>query len=203
MAIGNMPDRNAPIGSRSVAYLARLFCMWLYFPVAVARNVFARRTRTPPSIPVAWSGVESVSEYSARLLCLLLLPAKAGESRRTQARAQRLFALWRSGAGLRRDHSRQELPASLHGGCWDRVGQHLSMPYSVLAGSCPRSILAFTWAYSTFYRAAGDHRLVGLRLGDESCTAQQSASGGDRWRRLHGIGCPADAESRGSRRGGH
>ncbi len=115
-----------------------LFCMWLYFPVAVARNVFGAADTNSPlySAGVEWAGI-CFGMYS--LVCFgfsFLLPALA---RRFGRKATHAVCLVCGGLGLLSVaviHSKLLLLLSMTG-----VGigwaSTLSMPYAILSGSLP------------------------------------------------------------------
>jgi maltose/moltooligosaccharide transporter len=115
-----------------------LFCMWLYFPVAVARNVFSAADTNSPlyTAGVEWAGV-CFGMYS--LVCFafsFLLPALARNFGRKATHAVCLIC---GGLGLLSVaviHSKLLLLLSMTG-----VGigwaSTLSMPYAILSGSLP------------------------------------------------------------------
>jgi maltose/moltooligosaccharide transporter len=115
-----------------------LFCMWLYFPVAVARNVFGAADTNSPlyTAGVEWGGV-CFGMYS--LVCFgfsFLLPTLA---RRFGRKATHSVCLICGGLGLLSVaviHTKLLLLLSMVG-----VGiswaSTLSMPYAILAGSLP------------------------------------------------------------------
>ena len=112
--------------------------MWLYFPVAVARNVFGASDTNSPlySAGVEWAGV-CFGMYS--LVCFgfsFLLPALARQCGR---KATHSFCLICGGLGLLSVaviHNKYLLLLSMAGVgvAWAST---LSMPYSILAGSLP------------------------------------------------------------------
>jgi maltose/moltooligosaccharide transporter len=115
-----------------------LFCMWLYFPVAVARNVFGAPDTASPlySAGVEWAGV-CFGMYS--LVCFgfsFLLPTLARQYGRKTTHTLCLIC---GGLGLLSVvlvHDKYLLLL-----CMTGVGiawaSTLSMPYSILAGSLP------------------------------------------------------------------
>jgi maltose/moltooligosaccharide transporter len=116
-----------------------LFCMWLYFPVAVAHNVFGAPDQTSPLYQqgVEWAGV-CFGAYSA--VCFVfsfVLPSLARALGRTRTHA---FCLLAGAAGLLSVvgiHQPKLLLLSMVGVgiAWTSI---LSMPYAILAGSLPR-----------------------------------------------------------------
>jgi maltose/moltooligosaccharide transporter len=115
-----------------------LFCMWLYFPVAVARNVFGASDTNSPlySVGVEWAGV-CFGMYSLVCFgCSFVLPALARQYGR---KATHSFCLICGGLGLLSVaviHNKYLLLLSMTGVgiAWAST---LSMPYSILAGSLP------------------------------------------------------------------
>jgi maltose/moltooligosaccharide transporter len=115
-----------------------LFCMWLYFPVAVARNVFGAPDESSPlyGSGVAWAGV-CFATYSAVCFAFsFLLPSIAASIGR---KATHALCLLCGAAGLLAVgviHSPLPLLLSMTGVgiAWASV---LSMPYSILAGALP------------------------------------------------------------------
>jgi maltose/moltooligosaccharide transporter len=115
-----------------------LFCMWLYFPVAVAHNVFGASDPASPTYNagVEWAG-NCFGMYS--LVCFVFsfaLPAIARKLGRKQTHA---FCLLCGAAGLlsvAAIHNKFLLLLSMTGVgiAWAST---LSMPYCILAGSLP------------------------------------------------------------------
>jgi len=117
-----------------------LFCMWLYFPVAVAHNVFGAADQTSALYTegVAWAGV-CFAMYSA--VCFgfsFVLPAIA---RLIGRKATHSLCLVGGGIGLLSVlliHDKYLLLVSMIGVgiAWAST---LAMPYAILAGSLPTS----------------------------------------------------------------
>jgi maltose/moltooligosaccharide transporter len=115
-----------------------LFCMWLYFPVAVARNVFGAPSESSPLYRegVEWGGV-CFAAYSAVCFAFsFVLPRLA---RRLGRKATHSACLLAGAAGLFSVvviHSRLPLLLSMTGVglAWASI---LSMPYAILSGSLP------------------------------------------------------------------
>jgi maltose/moltooligosaccharide transporter len=115
-----------------------LYCMWLYFPVAVARNVFGAADTNSPlyTTGVEWAGV-CFGMYS--LVCFgfsFVLPALA---RKFGRKATHALCLICGGLGLLSVaviHSKLLLLFSMVGVGVAWAGT-LSMPYAILAGSLP------------------------------------------------------------------
>ena len=134
-----MPTTMKQLAFVQLATWLGLFCMWLYFPVAVARNVFGAPDASSPLYQqgVEWAGV-CFGAYSA--VCFVFsffLPSLAKTLGRTRAHALCLLA---GAAGLLSVtiiHSPNLLLLSMAGVglAWASI---LSMPYAILAGSLPR-----------------------------------------------------------------
>ena len=115
-----------------------LFCMWLYFPVAVAHNVFGASDQASALYTegIAWAGI-CFAMYSA--VCFgfsFLLPAFARISNRKIAHSASLLC---GGIGLLSVlaiHDKYLLLLSMTGVgiAWAST---LAMPYAILAGSLP------------------------------------------------------------------
>jgi maltose/moltooligosaccharide transporter len=116
-----------------------LFCMWLYFPVAVAHNVFGAADTNSPlySTGVEWAGV-CFGMYS--LVCFAFSFALPVLARWFGRKATHSLCLICGGLGLLAVaviHSKLLLLLSMTGVgiAWAST---LSMPYSILAGSLPQ-----------------------------------------------------------------
>ena len=115
-----------------------LFCMWLYFPVAVARNVFGAPDESSPlyKAGVEWGGL-CFAMYSAVCFAFsFFLPALAA---RLGRRTTHTLCLLCGAAGLLSVaviHDQYALFVSMTGVgiAWASI---LSMPYAILAGSLP------------------------------------------------------------------
>jgi maltose/moltooligosaccharide transporter len=137
-SISEMPRTMRQLAWVQICTWMGLFCMWLYFPVAVARNVFgaADTTSTLYTSGVEWAGI-CFGMYS--LVCFgfsFLLPALARQFGR---KATHSLCLVCGGLGLLSVaviHSRFLLLLSMAGVgiAWAST---LAMPYAILAGSLP------------------------------------------------------------------
>jgi maltose/moltooligosaccharide transporter len=137
-AIREMPRTMRELAWVQISTWLGLFCMWLYFPVAVARNVFGASDTNSPlySAGAEWAGV-CFGMYS--LVCFgfsFVLPALARKYGRKTTHALCLIC---GGLGLLSVaviHSKFLLLLSMVGVgvAWAST---LSMPYSILAGSLP------------------------------------------------------------------
>jgi maltose/moltooligosaccharide transporter len=138
VSIGEMPRTMRQLAWVQICTWMGLFCMWLYFPVAVARNVFSAPDTTSPlySAGVEWAGI-CFGMYS--LVCFafsFLLPSLAQRFGRKHTHS---FCLIAGGIGLLSVaivHDKYLLLFSMTGVgiAWAST---LSMPYSILAGSLP------------------------------------------------------------------
>jgi maltose/moltooligosaccharide transporter len=137
-AILNMPATMRQLAWVQVCTWFGLFCMWLYFPVAVARNVFGAPNEASPlyQAGVEWGGL-CFAMYSA--VCFVFsffLPAVAA---RLGRRHTHTLCLLCGAAGLLSVaviHDKYALLLSMTGVgiAWASI---LSMPYAILAGSLP------------------------------------------------------------------
>jgi maltose/moltooligosaccharide transporter len=137
-AILNMPATMRQLAWVQVCTWFGLFCMWLYFPVAVARNVFGAPNESSPlyQAGVEWGGL-CFAMYSA--VCFVFsffLPAVAA---RLGRRNTHTLCLLCGAAGLLSVaiiHDKYALLLSMTGVgiAWASI---LSMPYAILAGSLP------------------------------------------------------------------
>jgi maltose/moltooligosaccharide transporter len=133
-----MPETMKQLAFVQLATWLGLFCMWLYFPVAVARNVFGAPDQTSPLYQqgVEWAGV-CFGAYSAVCFAFsFFLPTMARRFGRKLTHAMCLVA---GSAGLLSVAVIQRpglLLLSMVGVgiAWASI---LSMPYSLLANSLP------------------------------------------------------------------
>jgi maltose/moltooligosaccharide transporter len=137
-SIREMPRTMRQLAWVQICTWLGLFCMWLYFPVAVARNVFGASDTNSPlyAAGVEWAGL-CFGMYS--LVCFgfsFVLPALARQYGR---KATHSLCLICGGLGLLSValiHSKYLLLLSM-GGVGIAWASTLSMPYSILAGSLP------------------------------------------------------------------
>jgi len=137
-SIGNMPPTMKQLAWVQLFTWLGLFCMWLYFPVAVAHNVFGAADQTSPVYTrgVEWAGI-CFGLYSA--VCFVfsfVLPALAGALGRKLTHSLCLLC---GAAGLLsvaviRNPYLLLLSMAGVGIAWASV---LAMPYTILAGSLP------------------------------------------------------------------
>jgi maltose/moltooligosaccharide transporter len=137
-AIGEMPRTMRQLAPVQLLTWLGLFCMWLYFPVAVARNVFGAADQNAPSYTagVEWAGI-CFGMYSAVCFAFsFFLPVMAKAIGRKWTHSLCLLC---GAAGLLSVaviHDKNFLLLSMVGVgiAWAST---LSMPYSVLADSLP------------------------------------------------------------------
>ena len=137
-AIGNMPLTMRQLAPVQLLTWLGLFCMWLYFPVAVARNVFGAPDQNSPIYTrgVEWGGI-CFGMYS--LVCFVFsffLPKLAKAVGRKHAHSLCLLFGAVGLVSVAVIHDKNLLLLSMVGVgiAWAST---LSMPYSVLAGSLP------------------------------------------------------------------
>ena len=138
-SIAQMPKTMRQLAPVQILTWLGLFCMWLYFPVAVARNVFAAPDTTSPlySAGVEWGGI-CFGLYSAVCFAFsFFLPVIARAIGRKHTHSLCLVA---GGLGLISVvfiHDKYVLLLTMVGVgmAWAST---LCMPYSVLAGSLPK-----------------------------------------------------------------
>ncbi|MGQ0538797.1 MAG: MFS transporter, partial [Gemmatimonadaceae bacterium] len=133
-----MPETMGQLAFVQLATWLGLFCMWLYFPVAVARNVFGAPDQTSPLYQqgVEWAGV-CFGAYSA--VCFAFSFVLPGIARRIGRKATHAACLLAGAAGLLSVaviHRPALLLLSMVGVgiAWASI---LCLPYSILAGSLP------------------------------------------------------------------
>jgi maltose/moltooligosaccharide transporter len=137
-AIAEMPQTMRQLAPVQLMTWLGLFCMWLYFPVAVARNVFGAADQSAPSYTagVEWAGV-CFGMYSA--VCFVFsffLPVLARTIGRKWTHSLCLLcgALGLLSVSVIHDKNYLLLSMTGVGIAWAST---LSMPYSVLAASLP------------------------------------------------------------------
>ncbi len=137
-AVRQMPETMRRLAPVQLFTWLGLFCMWLYFPVAVAHNVFGADDPNSPlyKAGVEWGGI-CFAVYSAVCFCFsFALPWVARKLGRTHTHS---ICLVCGAAGLISIlfiHRQGPLLVSMVGVgiAWASV---LSMPYAVLASSLP------------------------------------------------------------------
>jgi maltose/moltooligosaccharide transporter len=137
-AIANMPPTMKSLAWVQVCTWAGLFCMWLYFPVAVAHNVFGAPDASSPLYRegVEWAGI-CFAMYSVVCFAFApLLPPLARAVGRKNAHSLCLLAGALGLLSVAVIHSRAGLLVSMLGVgiAWSSI---LSVPYAILAGALP------------------------------------------------------------------
>jgi maltose/moltooligosaccharide transporter len=137
-AAREMPETMKQLALVQMATWLGLFCMWLYFPVAVARNVFGAPDQNSPLYQqgVAWAGICFGAYSVVTFVFSFFLPAMARTLGRKQTHAVCLLAGAAGLLSLTVIHEPKMLLLSMAGVgiAWASI---LSMPYSILAGSLP------------------------------------------------------------------
>jgi len=137
-AIREMPETMRKLGPVQFCTWMGLFCMWLYFPVAVAHNVFgANDTKSPQyQAGVEWGG-NCFAVYS--IVCFMFSFALPGMARKLGRKHTHSICLLIGALGLISVvviHNKWLLLLTMVGVgiAWAST---LSMPYAVLAASIP------------------------------------------------------------------
>ncbi|MDF2774338.1 MAG: major facilitator transporter [Geminicoccaceae bacterium] len=151
-AARQMPSTMKQLAAVQLATWLGLFCMWLYFPVAVARNVFGAPDQNSPLYQegIEWAGL-CFGAYSAVCFAFaFVLPSLSRAVGRTRAHALCLMA---GAAGLLsvtviRAPSLLLLSMVGVGIAWASI---LSMPYAILAGSLPRERMGVYMGIFNFF----------------------------------------------------
>jgi maltose/moltooligosaccharide transporter len=139
-AIREMPLTMRQLAPVQLLTWLGLFCMWLYFPVAVARNVFGAADQSAPSytVGVEWAGI-CFGMYSAVCFAFsffLPLVAKLVGRKWTHSLCLTCGAVGLLSVAFIRDKNLLLLSMVGVGIAWAST---LSMPYSVLAASLPEN----------------------------------------------------------------
>jgi maltose/moltooligosaccharide transporter len=152
VSISAMPETMRQLAWVQICTWLGLFCMWLYFPVAVARNVFGASDTTSASYTsgVEWAGI-CFGMYS--LVCFgfsFLLPMLA---RCLGRKTTHSICLICGGLGLLSVaviHSKLLLLLSMTGVgiAWAST---LAMPYAILAGSLPTNKIGIYMGIFNFF----------------------------------------------------
>ena len=151
-----------------------LFCMWLYFPVAVARNVYGA---SDPTVPSYTAGIEW-GTHLFRLLfggmfCFFVSSALVGASPRPQNDPQSLSSMRRAWAGICRLDPPPVLPVAVHDGGWYRLGEHaLHAICRARQFFSSRTYRRLHGDFQLLHCATGDLRLAVFRLGDAAPAPQ-------------------------------
>jgi maltose/moltooligosaccharide transporter len=137
-AIREMPETMRKLGPVQLFTWLGLFCMWLYFPVAVAHNVFGANDVSSPTYKagIEWGGI-CFAAYS--VVCFAFSFALPGLARKFGRKNTHSLCLLFGAAGLISVsviHNKYMLLLTMLGVgiAWAST---LSMPYAVLAASLP------------------------------------------------------------------
>jgi len=137
-AIREMPETMRKLGPVQFCTWLGLFCMWLYFPVAVAHNVFGAEDTSSPQYQagVEWGG-NCFAVYS--IVCFIFSFALPGLARKLGRKHTHSICLLVGALGLMSVsviHNKWLLLLTMVGVgiAWAST---LSMPYAVLAASIP------------------------------------------------------------------
>jgi len=151
-SIREMPRTMRQLAWMQIATWLGLFCMWLYFPVAVAHHVFGATDPQSPAYAkgVAWGGV-CFGVYSA--VCAVFSPALQPLARRFQRKRAHGFCLLAGALGLASVaviHNYYLLLLSMAGVgiAWAST---LAMPYAMLAGSLPANRIGVYMGIFNFF----------------------------------------------------
>jgi maltose/moltooligosaccharide transporter len=137
-AVGEMPETMRRLGPVQLFTWLGLFCMWLYFPVAVAHNVFGANDPNSPEYKagVEWGGI-CFAMYSA--VCFAFSFALPNLARKLGRKNTHTFCLLCGAVGLISVsvmHNKYLLLLTMLGVgiAWAST---LSMPYAMLAAILP------------------------------------------------------------------
>jgi len=137
-AIAAMPRTMRQLAPVQLLSWLGLFCMWLYFPVAVARNVFRAPDQTSPlyTAGVEWGGI-CFATYSAVCFAFsFVLPSLAGAVGRKNTHSLCLLCGAAGLLSVMLVHDQYVLLLTMVGVgiAWSSI---LAIPYAVLAGALP------------------------------------------------------------------
>jgi maltose/moltooligosaccharide transporter len=151
-AWSEMPPTMAKLGIVQLLTFLGLFCMWLYFGVAVAHNIFGAENPGSPAYRagIEWGGVCSAT-YNA--VCFVFSFALPGLARRFGRKRTHIFCLLCGAAGLMAVilmHSKYMLLFSMVGVgiAWAST---LSMPYAILAAILPSNRIGVYMGIFNFF----------------------------------------------------
>ncbi len=139
-AVAEMPATMRQLAVVQIATWLGLFCMWLYFPVAVARHVFGAPDAAAASYRqgIEWAGVCFAAYSGVCFAFSFALPALAARlgRRLTHAACLACGALGLLSVAIIRDPWMLLLSMAGVGVAWASI---LAMPYAMLAGSLPKA----------------------------------------------------------------
>lgn len=152
VSIGEMPRTMRQLAWVQICTWLGLFCMWLYFPVAVARNVFGAPDTTSSvyTAGIEWAGV-CFGMYS--LVCFVFSFALPALARKLGRKTTHSLCLMCGGLGLLsvaliNDKYLLFLSMTGVGIAWAST---LAMPYSILAGSLPQGKIGVYMGIFNFF----------------------------------------------------
>ncbi|MCG6927936.1 MAG: MFS transporter [Acidobacteria bacterium] len=138
-AIGEMPQTMKQLAPVQMLTWLGLFCMWLYFPVAVARNVFGASDQSSPLYQegVEWAGLCFALYSAVTFVFSFFLPGLAARlgRRRTHAVCLALGAAGLISVTVIKAPWLLLVSMLGVGIAWAST---VAMPYAMLAGSLPR-----------------------------------------------------------------
>ncbi|MEO6954309.1 MAG: MFS transporter [Polyangia bacterium] len=136
--VRTMPETMRELAWVQIFTWLGLFCMWLYFPVAVARNVFGATDGNSPEYAagVEWAGVCFAVYSGVCFFASFYLPGLAARFGRRNAHAMALTAGALGLLSIVVIHNKYLLLLSMVGVgiAWASV---LSVPYAILTGCLP------------------------------------------------------------------
>ena len=200
-AIRAMPETMRQLAVVQICTWLGLFCMWLYFPVAVARNVFGAPDANSPLYQqgVEWAGV-CFGAYSVVCFAFsFFLPSLARTLGRKGTHATCLTI---GAAGLLSVVGDLEPDPALAVDGWggDRLGEHpldaVLDAGRLAAGGKDRGVHG---DLQLLHRHPRDRGVVRLRVGDEPPAGQQPHGGGGLRRGVHAPRGAAGAAGEGPR----
>jgi maltose/moltooligosaccharide transporter len=151
-AIREMPTTMRQLAPVQILTWLGLFCMWLYFPVAVARNVFAAPDETSPLYQqgVEWAGVCFAMYSAVTFVFSFFLPRMADQlgRRRTHAVCLALGALGLISVTVIKEPWVLLLSMVGVGIAWAST---VAMPYAMLAGSLPQERMGVYMGIFNFF----------------------------------------------------
>ncbi len=129
-----------------------LFCMWLYFGVAIARSVFGAATPTSPSYNdgIKWGGVCFAAYSAVTFAFAFLLPSMAHNLGRRRSHTLCLIcgAVGLLSVGIIHEKWLLMGPMLGVGIAWASI---LAMPYAILASSLPREKMGVYMGIFNFF----------------------------------------------------
>jgi len=147
-----MPETMRGLALVQICTWLGLFCMWLYFPVAVAHNVFGADSETSPLYQkgVEWAGL-CFSMYSAVTFAFSLMLPRLAESfgrKATHAACLVCGGLGLLSVGVIHEPKLLLLSMAGVGIAWAST---ISMPYAMLAGALPESKIGVYMGIFNFF----------------------------------------------------